>query len=124
MISATSCTDQDLLASFEKFVYNYLSSRPATTRTETPSVCLLSISWTSVEVGRALETQKSSCRLDTAGLFEYGDQPLIPSGLDLTTDIDKHAVHTADKVNRTTEEGYVDILQVSTIRLLSQRNAD
>ncbi len=89
-----------------------------------PSVCLLSISWTSVEVGRALETQQSRCCLDTAGLFEYGDQPLIPSGLDLTTDIDKHAVHTADKVNRTTEEGYVDILQVSTIRLLSQRNAD
>ncbi|CAL8584645.1 hypothetical protein XPA_010233 [Xanthoria parietina] len=106
-------------ASFEKFVYNYLSSRPATTRTEMPSVCLLSISWTSVEVGRALETQQSRCCLDTAGLFEYGDQPLIPSGLDLTTDIDKHAVHTADKVNRTTEEGYVDILQSCCRQLCS-----
>lgn len=124
MINATSCTDHDLLASFEKFVHNYLSSRPATTRTETPSVCLLSISWPSDEVGHALETHQSSCYLDTAGLFEYGDQPLKPSGLDLRTDIEKHAVHTADKVNRTTEEGYVGILQVSTNHLLSQRNAD
>ncbi|KAI4212862.1 MAG: hypothetical protein LQ349_009317, partial [Xanthoria aureola] len=89
----------------------------ATTRTEMPSICLLSISWPSVEVGRALETHKSNCYLDTTGLFEY-DQPSKLPGLDLMIDTNTHAVKTADKVNPTTEERYIDILQQSCCRQL------
>lgn len=113
-----SCTDGYISGSFDESVHNYLSHRPAATSEEIikrPSTCSLSINWPSAEIGSAPDTHESSYYLDTIGFFEHRNQNSQLSQLDPVLDADTQAVQATDKVERTTEEGYVDILQASTV---------
>ncbi|KAL8993344.1 MAG: hypothetical protein Q9169_006413 [Polycauliona sp. 2 TL-2023] len=111
--------------SFDESIHDYLANRPVATSkgsTGRPSTCLLSISWPTAEFGFATnlsEMHKSSYYVDIGALLEHHN--LLPqlAHMNALLDGNASAVQVTGMVERTVEEGYVEIIQSSCRQLCS-----